>query len=69
MRLVITENQLDLKPFTLPLELVSDQFTNWSDLAKPKNYMVYRKQFPKHIRDIYTATLNRFETACETGLK
>ena len=67
MRLVITENQLDLKPFTLPLELVSDQFTNWSDLAKPK---VYRKQFPKHIRGgIYTATLNRFETACETGLK
>ena len=36
MRLVITENQLDLKPFTLPLELVSDQFTNWSDLANQK---------------------------------
>ena len=55
-----------LRLFKLPLKLVSNQFTF---KLVPHNYVVYRNRFPKHIRGIYTAALNRFEMAIETGLK
>jgi len=35
----------------------------YTGLAKPHHYAVYRKRFPKCIRGVYTAVLNRFETA------
>ena len=31
------------------------------------HYVVYRKRFPKCIRDVYTAALNRIETALKPG--
>ena len=52
--------RISIAPFTLARKLVSNWF-----MFKLAHYVVYRKQFPKLIRDVYTVALNRFET----GLK
>ena len=49
--------RISIALFTLAHKLVSNGF-----MFKLAHYVVYRKQFPKLIRDVYTAALNRFET-------
>jgi len=51
--------------FTLALKPVSNRFTFKPVWPNHIHYVVYRKQFPKRIRGVYTAALNR----CETALK
>ena len=55
-------------PFTLALKLVSNRFTFKPVWPNHIYYVVYRKRFPKPIRGVYTAALNRFETRLENGL-
>jgi len=49
--------------FTLALKPVSNWFTFKPVWPKHIHYVVYRKRFPKRIKGVYTAALNRFETA------
>jgi len=44
--------------FTLALKPVSNRFTVKPVWPNHIHYMVYRKQFPMRIRDVYTAALN-----------
>ena len=46
-------------PFTPALEPVSKFKPVWPNHI---HYVVYRKRFPKRLRGIYTAALNRIET-------
>ena len=45
--------------FILALKMVSNRFTFKPVWLNHIHYVVYRKQFPKHIRGIYIAALNR----------
>ena len=61
--LVILSSPVRIAPFTLVLKPVSNRFTFKPVWPNHIHYVVYRKRFPKHIRGVYTAALNWFETA------
>ena len=54
-----------LAPFTLALKPVSNRFK--FKPVWPNHYVVYIKWFPKRIRGVHTAALNRFETAVQSA--
>jgi len=56
-------------PFTVALKPVSNRFTFKPVWPNHIHYVVYRKWFPKRIiRGVYTAALNRFETALSASV-